>query len=136
LAAYDRTEAEDSNVFAALRKLFCSYGDFPCARYPDHRYLFVGGAMPFETIYGAGKQLSGYKFVEPADYNSVIAFSGCQPTFYFFNHSFASPNNILNLKELKLPPLRVATHYKTNIGWFPEKDRLRLCRATGPIHSY
>jgi hypothetical protein len=77
LAAYDRTEAEDRNVFAALRKLFCSYGDFTGTRHPDYRYLFVSGTMAFETIYRTGKQLSGYKFVEPADYNSVIAFAGC-----------------------------------------------------------
>jgi hypothetical protein len=103
LAAYNSTEAEDRNVFAALRKLFCSYGDFTGAWHPDNEYLFVSSTMAFETIYGTGKQFSGYKFVEPADYNSVIAFAGCDPTFYFFNHSFASPNNILNPVELPFP---------------------------------
>jgi hypothetical protein len=96
LASYDRTEAEDRNIFAALCKLFCSYGNFTGARHPAYEYLFVGGTVTFEAIYRAGEQLSGYKFVEPADYNSVTAFAGCYPTFYFFNHSFTSPNNILN----------------------------------------
>jgi hypothetical protein len=91
LTSYDRTEAEDRDVFAAIGELLAGVRNFACARYPDYGYLLISSSMTPEAIDGAGKQLGGYEFVEPADYDSVTAFTGCYLAFYFFNHSVASP---------------------------------------------
>jgi hypothetical protein len=56
MASYDRAEAEDRNVFAAVGELLGSLRNFTGTRHPDYGYLFISGTMTLETIYGAGKQ--------------------------------------------------------------------------------
>jgi hypothetical protein len=94
LSSYDGTEAKDRNVFAALCEFFCCLRNFAGARDPKYRYLLVGGAVTLQTVDCTGEQFTGYELVEPADHNGVIALAGCYLAFYFFNHSFASPNNL------------------------------------------
>jgi hypothetical protein len=126
LATYDHAEAEDCDVLAALCKLFCGLCNFTGSRHPDHRYLFVSGAVAPETIYRTGKQLGGYEFVEPADYNGVTALAGRNLTFYFLNHIFASPKTFRCRRSQtcrhQVTPQPAPIHYKTINGCFPEKQ--------------
>src|SRR4030042_330435 len=100
LTLYNSPDANHRDIFAAPRQLLCGLRNFTCARHPDHGYLLIGSSVSLQTIYSAGKQLGGYKFVEPADDNCVITFAGCYTTFYLFNHTFISPNNF---RVLSLP---------------------------------
>jgi hypothetical protein len=131
LTSYDRAETDDRDVFATLYELFGSLRNFTGTGHPDYGYLFISSTITLETIYRTGKQLRGYEFVEPADYDSVIALAGCYLTFYFFNHSLASPNYIHDSRFVtrdSIPDSRVVTthtavtHYKTLGGCFPEKQ--------------
>jgi hypothetical protein len=56
LASYDRAEAEDRDVFAAVSEFFRSLRNFTGTRHPNCGYLFIGGTMTLETVYRAGKQ--------------------------------------------------------------------------------
>jgi hypothetical protein len=131
LTSYDRAETDNRNVFATLYELFGSLRNFTGTGHPEYGYLFISSTITLKTIYRTGKQLRGYEFVEPADYDSVIALAGCYVTFYFFNHSLASPNYIRDPRFVtrdSTPDSHMVTtniavaYYKTLGGCFPEKQ--------------
>jgi hypothetical protein len=121
LTSYDRAEAENRNVFTAIGELLAGVRNFAGTRHPNYGYLLISSSMTPEAIDGTGKQLGGYEFVEPADYDSVTALASCYLAFYFFNHSFVSPKKSWRL-SFHPPPAIFTSHYKTIIREFPEKQ--------------